>query len=407
MAILPTIYNYIQLTGTIIPDTAAIRLQVEQEYRSVFGEDLSLAPDTPQGRMIEAETLARIAVATNNATLANQINPNIAGGVFLDALGALTGLSRNADEYSLCVDCVLGGVPGASVFAGSSKAKDAQGNVYFATVTTVFDGAGQAIVTFQAEVPGAISTPANTLTSIVDLGTPSPGWEAITNPTASALGAAEQSDISFKILRSVTLGVQGSSQAAATIARVNLVPGVRTGDMVFRENYTGAPIVIDDVPLVPHSIYVDVYGGTDEAVATAISQVKSAGAAYNGNTSVDLVDPSSGQVYTVLFSRPVLVPIYAAVTIAGGSGVPDPVQSTKEAIIAYANGQVNGELGLVVGADVSPFELAGAVTCLNPSIFVKDLQIGTSPGVLSPATIDIFISQKATIGVSDIVVETV
>ena len=83
------VYDYVATTGVIVPDTAVIQTQVQDEYLAAFGSDLNISPSTPQGILITTETLARSSVADNNATLANQINPNESGGIFLDALLAL------------------------------------------------------------------------------------------------------------------------------------------------------------------------------------------------------------------------------------------------------------------------------------------------------------------------------
>src|SRR4051794_38182998 len=87
-------FQYINATGVILPDTSGLLSDVQDEYKAVFGADLVVTPDTPQGVLVSAETLARTQVVQNNAALANQINPSIAGGVFLDALLALTGMQR-------------------------------------------------------------------------------------------------------------------------------------------------------------------------------------------------------------------------------------------------------------------------------------------------------------------------
>ena len=83
-------YQYIDTTGVIVPDTATIQSEVEGEYKAVFGQDLVVTPNTPQGVLITAEVAARSNVVRNNAALANQINPNLAGGVFLDAIWAVS-----------------------------------------------------------------------------------------------------------------------------------------------------------------------------------------------------------------------------------------------------------------------------------------------------------------------------
>lgn len=87
-------YGYVTSTGVIVPDTSTTLDQVRSEYRAAFGDDLDTSAETPQGVLITAETESRDAVARNNADLANQINPNLAGGVFLDAIWQLTGGQR-------------------------------------------------------------------------------------------------------------------------------------------------------------------------------------------------------------------------------------------------------------------------------------------------------------------------
>src|ERR1700748_2899361 len=102
------LYNFIIESGVIVPDTSELLSEVQQEYKDVFGEDLNVNPETPQGILINAEALSRGSVADNNAALANQINPNIAGGVFLDAICALTGLIRTPDTASTVLAQVTG-----------------------------------------------------------------------------------------------------------------------------------------------------------------------------------------------------------------------------------------------------------------------------------------------------------
>src|SRR5262249_30052068 len=111
-------YQYLNETGTIVPDTSDLLNGVGNEFKGAFGADLSVTSDTPQGVLIAAETEARDAVVRNNAALANQINPNIAGGVFLDAIAALTGLTRDSAKRS-SVLCDLTGVAGTIIPAGS------------------------------------------------------------------------------------------------------------------------------------------------------------------------------------------------------------------------------------------------------------------------------------------------
>src|ERR1700722_17271368 len=121
-------YNYVTISGTIIPDTAQNRAAVIQEYKSAFGDDLITTANTPQGVLINMEVLSRDGIARNNATLANQINPNLAGGIYLDALLALTGSKRNKQTFSYTL-ANLTGEPFTNIPAGVT-AKNINGFIF-------------------------------------------------------------------------------------------------------------------------------------------------------------------------------------------------------------------------------------------------------------------------------------
>jgi len=69
--------------------------------------------------MITAEVEARDNVARNNADLANQINPDLAGGVFLDAIWSLTAGGRIAATRSTLQGVVLTGQAGTVIRSGA------------------------------------------------------------------------------------------------------------------------------------------------------------------------------------------------------------------------------------------------------------------------------------------------
>ena len=102
------VYDYLISTGVIVPDTSDTREDVIAEYRSVFGADFIVDDETPEGTLITAETTSRQSVARNNAAVANQINPNLAGGPFFDAIWALTGGGRDTGRRSAVMVTVTG-----------------------------------------------------------------------------------------------------------------------------------------------------------------------------------------------------------------------------------------------------------------------------------------------------------
>ncbi|MEG2039681.1 MAG: baseplate J/gp47 family protein [Hafnia sp.] len=383
-------YRYINATGVIMPDTTEVREEVCDEYRGVFGEDVITDDWTPQGVLINAETKARTTVIENNASLANQINPNIATGTFLDAIWMLTGGQRRGATYSQVVG-KCSGVAGAIIPAGS-RARTKNGDEFKTLENATIGDLGYAYVLFQATETGPVPAPIDSLTRITDAVL---GWESVTNETLGSLGENVQSDVSARSMRRKTLALQGVSTTEAITSALYDVPGVRS--LKFRENVEDTQQVIDGVTMKPHSIYVCVDGGTDAEIGEALLIAKSAGCGFNGTTTVNVTDSVSGQVYAVQFSRPEEITVLARVYVSSRAMSTVQIQNAvRLAIVDYVRGEQDGEDGFTVGTDASPFELASGVNRTYPDIFIKKLEIANSTDqVFSTNTISVGIWQKA------------
>lgn len=362
-------YQYLDTTGVIVPDTATVQTEVESEYKAVFGQDLVTTPNTPQGVLITAEVTARANVLRNNATVANQINPNLAGGVFLDAIWALTGGQRLSATYSVLPGVQLLGLPGTLVPAGS-QASLADGTLFASVSDVTLDGGGNGVVDFQAIEAGPIAANIGALTQIV---TAVLGWDQITNPTAATMGRSEESDLAARLRRKNTLSLQNVALPDAITSALYDTPNVRS--LTFRENFTKTDATIDGIFLLANSVWACVDGGADADVAAALLAHKSLGANWNGAITVSLPHPATGQTYPVKFDRPTEKPVKARVTVRNLSALTDVPAAVRAAIVAYATGQQEGEPGFVVGASVSSFELAGAVNRDAPGIYVQNCEI--------------------------------
>ena len=394
-------YEFIQETGVVVADTGDLLTDVENEYKEVFGSDLITDPATPQGVMIVGETEARDAVAKNNAALANQFNPNYSGGVFLDALMALTGSARDAATRSTIEGVTLTGIPNTLIPAGR-RAQTANREVFELITSVVLDVAGNGTGTFRAVEYGPLSVAPGALNEILDNVL---GWETVTNPNASTPGRLKQSDYSARRKRRNTLALQGQSLAEAITSALYDVEGVLS--LKFRENVAATTETIDGVSMLPKSIFVCIDGGADLDIATAILEKKSGGCNYNGTTTVDVVEPASGQTYPVKFKRPDEVDILARVWVRNVGSLTNPEDAVKDAILAYAAGLQDGEEGFVVGASVTVFELGGAVGRAAPGLYVQNVQISTDGLDWTQTEIVISIEQVARIIRSSITVNIV
>lgn len=395
-------YKYLTECGTIVPDTAAIKTEVETEFMEVFG--LTEVPDASsnEGRMIDAEVTSRVSVARNNALLANQQNPNLANGTFLDSHLVLFGGERDASESST-VDCLLTGVPGTLIPVGS-VAQDEDRNSWLSTADATLDGTGQATVTFSALESGPITADPNTITKI---NTGVVGWETITNPADAVPGKTEQNDIRARRQRRRELGGNSRSNVYSVLAAVSAIDGV--AGVRFRENFEGTTEVVDNVTMKPHSTWICVDGGVTTGIIDAYYTSRTGGSGFNSGATATPVtqaynDPDSGQSILVEFDRPDDLPLICRITARISQGV-SGVDDIKDAVVAYASGELDGELGFYLGEDASPFEIAAGVNQVLSGVFVGKCELATKAAGetgYSTDTIPTEIYQKASIIKGDI-----
>ncbi len=398
-------FIYVTATGIIVPDTGTTKSEVQAEFVAALGADLVLDDATPQGRLIDVEVAARDAYVRTMAEFANQINPNVAVGTFLEAICGLHGVQPVIATYSVASNCILTGSEGTFVPA-SSRVSSATGDI-FSTVNDVTIGVGGTVtVDVVAIVAGGVVAAADSITKIID---GILGWTAITNPAAAVEGVAASTDQSLRIERKQLLSIMSKGTSEAIQSNVKGVTGVIS--LQQRENPSSGNENVDGVHMTPHSTWVCVQGGSDEDVALALFKSKQSGSPWTSGTgngapvTVNVTDPNSGQVYPVLFTRGTEIPIIVRVTISMGTTTADPNVTIPAAIFEYAAGTMPGEVGFVLGADASPFELAGAISRNTPGVFVKNVEVGTVASPIygnTPVAIDLW--EYASIAGSNIII---
>ena len=390
-------YEYINDTGVIVPDTSDTLESVKDEYRVALGQDIQTTPDTPQGALIVAETTSRQSVIRSAAQLANQINPRESGGRFLDALCAMLELYRFPETFTQVQGVEVGGEP-QTVLPAGSRAKTGAGDVFETISTVQLDTSGNATVSFRAVLGGPVQCAVGELTTPVDMVL---GWERVTNPVAGVLGQYEESDTKLRKRREVTLALNTRSTREAIKSALNAMVDVRS--MVFRENIAATTEVIDGVTMVPHSIWVCVYGGSDSQVAMSLLENKTDGAAWNGAVTVPTVDPSSDQTYNVLFDRAEYVPVLVELRLRAGTYVGNATAAAPAAVLKYASGEIPDMQGFVVGAmKVSPFDIGAAVSEELPGIQVASVKVSRVGGTMSSDELALTIKECATVTINSV-----
>lgn len=362
--------------GVIIPDTSEIQQTVQGEFQNALGSDLSLEESTPQGRLIDTETTARQAVLNFNATIANNlINILLSSGATLDAWAANFQIYRN-NATSSSVPVTVTGVPD-TVIPANAEASTADGVIWLCESEIIIGSSGTATGTFICSNTGPVSLGIGELTNIVATSTTGlNGWETITNTSAATLGATQESDASLKsrLLESVFTGTALFGNYASACYQVNNVV-----DVFAYDNPNDSPLILDDITIPAHSVYVCVDGGNSSDVAAALYSVKSAGCGWCGNTTVSITDTAYNTTTSVTYQIPsnvaFVVQVDATTNSNANANLEELIQNT---IVNYFNNQYLSENIQKVGIRslISPFIIASVLINQITNLQTLTVQVG-------------------------------
>jgi uncharacterized phage protein gp47/JayE len=388
------VYNYITDTGTIVADTNDLLTDVQNEWLAALGAALDLDASTPQGTLITSETLARTNVMKNNADMANVINPILSYGVFLDAICALTGVTRGSNQFTTVTQVDMTGNPSTAIPAGA-RVETTNSDIFIVESAVSIGSNGHVNATLQSQQIGAYPVPLGVQTILDGV----IGWGACTVVAGSIVtpGTYALTDPQLKNARTQQLAALGVGSSAAVAAAALAVPGVTSVQVV--ENNTGATGAVNGVTFtLPNALWVCVAGpATPSEVAQALYNAHNGGCPWDfggagmgtpvsSPNGVAAIDPATGLTYNVKFTTPIMYDCYVNITVHQGASSSSPVQAVQNAIYMYAAGQEAGEVGLVVSADVSAYEMAGAVARQLPGMYVKACSVAcVTKGSAAPA----------------------
>lgn len=361
--------------GFIVPSTPAILAGVQEDIDAAFGGGLNPALTTPQGQL--ATSLAAV-IANVDATFlyyTNQVDPAYAQGRMQDAIARIYFLERNPAQPT-AVQVLCTGLAGVVIPVGS-LALATDGNQYICTEAGVIPVGGSITLSFACVVPGPIPCAAGTLNQIYQA---IPGWDSVTNVADGILGNDVESRAAFETRRAATVAANSIGSLPSVLGVVYEVDNVL--DVYVTENVSNSPQNIGGVVLNANSLYVAVVGGAAADVAHAIWSRKAPGCAYNGNTTVTVLDTSPQYVppypaYSVSFETPPALPVIFDVNIANSAAVPaDAVTQIQNAIIsAFAGG--DGGPRARIGSQIFASRFYAPVMALGAWAQIISLNIGS------------------------------
>ncbi|WP_144378539.1 baseplate J/gp47 family protein [Mesorhizobium amorphae] len=362
--------------GFVIPSTQEVLDGVQADINSAFGGGLNPSLETPQGQLASSEAAVVLNTDADFLFLTQMFDPAYAFGRYQDALARIYFISRNPSQPTV-VACVCTGLEGV-VIAEGALSIDTSGNQYVCTGGGTIPASGQITLNFANLLPGPIPCPAGTLNQIYQA---VPGWDSITNPSAGVLGNNVETRSEFEARRAASVAHNSIGSLPSVLGQVLTVADVI--DAYVTENVSNSPQTIGGVPLNPNSIYVAVVGGSSDDVARAIWSRKAPGCAYNGNTTVTVLDESPGYVppypsYSVSFERPDALPILFAVEINNTVLVPADAATQIQNAIINAFAGLDGGPRAKIGATLFASRFYAPVLALGSWAQIVSIKIGST-----------------------------
>ena len=315
--------------GVITVDSSDIAESFENAYKEALGANLNTEAGTFQGQMIQTDT-AMLSYAQNQcALIANAFSPYSATGTALDVVAGFWGYYRKQGVATV-VNCTLSGTAGVTIPKDSLVSDGINQYKLLESVTIGLSGnvSGQ----FQCTTGGAIVCQSETINEIVSI---LAGWDTVVNPSAGITGYDTESDNAFRArITANWFNIRGRGALGAIVDNMAQLPNVIS--VLGRENPSNADLVIDDVTLPEHSVYICIAGGANEDIAQTMYNQKTIGANTVGTTEVVWYDKTTGLTNRYNIQRPTEVPLAIKVNYTSNYFTPANIlEQIQTAILSF------------------------------------------------------------------------
>lgn len=297
---------YIDSTGYHYADFPTFLDFVQGQYRSVYGADIYLGADSMDGQWTSIVAQMMYDTASVGADTYNSFSPVSAQGVGLSRVVKINGLNRNIPTNSSVVLTIVG-VAGTTITNGI--AVDTVNQQWALPASVTIPPGGTIDVTATAVLPGAINAE---IATVINIFTPTLGWQTVTNSAAAAPGAPVETDAELRARQMVSTALPALTVIQATTAALANLAGV-TAVRPY-ENVTDST---DGNGLPPHSVCFIIEGGDITSITNTIGLYKTPGTntyASGTNSRSEIYNDPAGLPVPIKFYNPA-VPAEIGVTI--------------------------------------------------------------------------------------------
>ena len=283
---------------------------LEAGLRSIYGADINLDQNSPDGQMVGIFAQAAYDLRELAVTINAFFDPDQALGSILDQRVALNNIARGGGTFTtvgitIVVDrtVTLQGLDDDynNLDGTGFTVQDDAGN-QFILVDSATITAGTHTLNFRAKELGAILTTAGT---IVNQTTIVLGVVSVNNASAALeVGQDEETDAALRVRRQKSVALASFGYLNGLEGKILNLDGV--SDAKIYENVTN---VTDADGIPAHGVWVIVEGGANSEIADSIYSKKSYGANMRGAVEVNITT-ASGSIFTAKFDRPTAANLY-------------------------------------------------------------------------------------------------
>lgn len=368
-------------SGITAPDYQTILNTLTGFFQQIYGDDVYLEPDSKDGQMLAIYALA--IHDANNAAIAvyNSFSPAAAQFSALASNVKINGIAVTPASRSTADVLIIGQV-GTQITNG--VVRDSNGISWSLPASVAIGTDGTYTATAICQIDGAIVAPPGAITVI---GTPTRGWQTVTNPTAATPGRPVETDAELRQRQAISVALPSLTVLDGIMGAVASLSGVER-----YRGYENDTSVTDANGLPPHSISLVVDGGDAAAIASTIATKKTPGGGTYGTTTIPVTD-NYGIVHPISFFRPTGVEIFARVQIKALTGyTSDTGEQIRAAIADFINDIDIGDT-VFLHRLFLPANLFGGPGSATYDIL--DLQIGKTSGSLAQANVSIAFNEVA------------
>lgn len=355
--------------GLEIKTLTEIITEIETAYKAIYGENINLAPNSPDGQAINIYAQGGIDLRELLSLINAGFDPDEAEGRVLDQRVALNAIKRNGGTFTtvpveLTTDRAVNLV-GLDTQSDELKptienlftVKDDEGNEFY-LLTSQTIGAGMASYSFRAAVLGEVQVQVNTITNPVTV--ISEVIDINNTSGASTEGVDEESDAALRERRSASTSISAGGYLDSIEAALRNLDGVVTALVI--ENDTD---ITDADGIPPHSIWAIVDGGDNTEIGIVLYAKKSSGSGYKGVVDIEITRPN-GTLYTASFDRPIDSDLYIRFSLVLPGGTVDT---------ADIKNKIVENITWSVGADAVGSIITSYVQSLNGDYQITGMQV--------------------------------